>query len=211
MNATSARPERPDFDVCVWCRKYEMTSEWAPFCGEFCYDRHDEDFEANGTKYFEQGTPAITVGSREELELVNRLLANRPDFDAYYLEGAQWAGRRSDCRRRQQGTIVVDEHRRVVATGYIGVAPGEPGCIEGACPRGRLSFDELAAYASYDSGPGECISTHSEANALIHGDSRAMRGATLYTWPGEPCAGCRKLIRAAGIVRVVWPEGEYTP
>lgn len=135
----------------------------------------------------------------------------RPDWDTYYLDGARWAAQRSDCRRRRQGTLIVDTRRRVVAAGYIGVAAGQPGCLSGACPRGLLSFDELAAYASYDSGPGMCISTHSEANAIIYGDYSRMRGATLYTWPGMPCLGCRKLIRAAGIVRVVWPEGEYRP
>jgi dCMP deaminase len=198
-------------ELCVWCRISAMDAAWAPFCSEGCFDAHDADFQENGQAYFDRGTPVITVGSREELELVNRLLENRPAFDAYYLEGAQWAGRRSDCRRRQQGTIIVGDDNRVISTGYIGVAPGEAGCIEGACPRGRLSFDEVAAYASYDEGPGRCISTHSEANALIYGDYSRMRGATLYTWPGEPCTGCRKLIRAAGIVRVVWQEGEYRP
>lgn len=143
---------------------------------------------------------------------VDRLLEQyqRPGWDTYYLDGARWAGMRSDCRRRRQGTIIV-QRKRVISTGYIGVAPGQPGCLEGACPRGLLSFDEVAAYTSYDSGPGECISTHSEANALLFADYSQLAGATLYTWPGMPCLGCRKLIRSSGIIRVVWPDGEWCP
>lgn len=137
-------------------------------------------------------------------------MLSRPSFDAYFLAGAEWAASRSDCRRRQQGTLIV-KNRRVVATGYIGVGPGQPGCLDGHCPRGLLSFDELPAYTSYDEGPGLCISAHSEANALLYGGFAEVFGADMFTWPGLPCLGCRKLIRAAGIARVVWPEGEYVP
>lgn len=128
----------------------------------------------------------------------------RPDWDPYFIAIASTVALRSDCTRRQQGTVIVKD-RRIISTGYIGVAPGRNGCLQGGCPRGLLSTDKLAAYSDYDSGPGMCISTHSEANALIFGDFSQMQGATLYTWPGEPCFNCRKLIQATGIERLVWP------
>jgi dCMP deaminase len=130
----------------------------------------------------------------------------RPPWDTYFLNGARWVSTRSDCRRRQQGTLIVKD-RRVISTGYIGVAPGMDGCLQGACPRGLLGFEDVPAYADYDSGPGRCISTHSEANAIIFGDWTQMQGATLYTWPGKPCTSCSKLIQSSGIARVVWADG----
>lgn len=59
--------------------------------------------------------------------------------------------------------------------------------------------------SSYDTGPGACIAIHAELNCLLRAGRRA-RGAHLYLTE-EPCGGCMKAIKGAGVVRVRWPSG----
>jgi deoxycytidylate deaminase len=46
-----------------------------------------------------------------------------------------------------------------------------------------------------------------EVNALLFA-TRDTKGTTAYI-TDPPCPGCRKALAAAGIIRAVWPEGEY--
>lgn len=57
-------------------------------------------------------------------------------------------------------------------------------------------------------GYSDCRATHAEANALLYADTDDTRGATLYI-TDEPCQGCLKLIRAAGVRRVKTPRSEH--
>lgn len=125
----------------------------------------------------------------------------RPDWDQYFLSIAQTVSTRADCERRKVGAVVVKD-RRIRATGYNGAPAGEPGCVE--CPRRN---SRVAPGSSYDTGPGTCVAIHAEANALLYCDREDLVGATLYLTT-NPCEGCSKLIKAAGVSRVVWPEGE---
>ena len=128
----------------------------------------------------------------------------RPDWDTYFLNIAQAVARRADCSRRQVGAIIV-RRNRIVATGYNGAAAGQPGCgTEGACPRARLSYEQMPAGSSYDTGPGSCIAVHAEANALLYADRDKCEGATIYCTE-DPCGGCQRLIAGAGIDRIVIP------
>ena len=130
---------------------------------------------------------------------------SRPDWDTYYLSIAREVATRADCTRAQHGAVIVDTDHRPVSFGYNGAPSGHPGCLEGACPRGRLSTEQLAHLAGgYDDpdSPGYCISVHAEANAIILAGRDACKGSTIYV-TGQPCHGCTKLIHAAGIERVV--------
>lgn len=128
----------------------------------------------------------------------------RPSWDSYFLAIAAVVATRADCTRRQVGAVIVKAHR-IVATGYNGAPAGMPGCLSGACPRGRLSYDELAHQgASYDN----CLSIHAEANALLYASRDACEGATLYV-TCSPCADCYKLLKGAGIVRMLCPDAEW--
>ncbi|UDG78811.1 deoxycytidylate deaminase [Mycobacterium phage Colbster] len=49
------------------------------------------------------------------------------------------------------------------------------------------------------------MAVHAEANALLYCDREDLIGATLYI-TRAPCDGCRKLIDAAGIVNVIYPQ-----
>jgi dCMP deaminase len=134
----------------------------------------------------------------------------RPPWDLYFLDIVAVVATRADCRRRQVGCVIVDTNRRIISTGYNGAPAGDPGCLSGACPRGLLNYDEVKEFTDYDSGPGKCISLHAEANALLYA-GQSCRGATAYI-TDAPCPTCTKLLKGAGIVRVVHPgcpEGYY--
>ena len=125
---------------------------------------------------------------------------SRPTFDEYFLGIATAVAARADCTRRQVGAVVVKD-RRIVGTGYNGAPAGDPGCV--TCPR-RTSDAEPGS--SYDTGPGQCVAIHAEANALLYTDRTDLVGSTIYA-TCMPCDGCFKLIRGAGVTRVVTPEG----
>lgn len=137
----------------------------------------------------------------------------RPDWDSYFLRMASSVAARADCTRRKVGAVVVMD-RRVVSTGYNGTpSRGQAGCLDGRCPRGRLTHDELPGYSAYD-GPGACIAIHAEDNALRDAQLRVPsfvmdRGAVLYV-TDEPCSQCWALLRGTPTIgAVVWPEGRW--
>lgn len=124
----------------------------------------------------------------------------------------------ADCRRRRVCAIIYDlDDGVVITTGYNGRAAGLPGCASaGACPRGQMSYDQVPAGvngASYaPGGPGECDGVHAEVNACL----RSGRAPRNHRWgmavTDEPCPfTCRPIVKATGIVEVVWPGGLWTP
>jgi dCMP deaminase len=154
----------------------------------------------------------------------------RPGWDLYFLNLADAVSVRADCTRRKVGAVLVDPVTHdLIQTGYNGAPSGEPGCLSaGACPRGRHyelrdSYltrssacacgqlwpcpDAVAPGSSYDTGPGKCISIHAELNCLLRAGLSA-RNATMYI-TDEPCEGCWKSIRGAGVTRVVWWDSSW--
>jgi dCMP deaminase len=113
----------------------------------------------------------------------------KPDWDAYFLDMAEVVGKRSPDKKRQVGCVIVDEHRRVVATGYNGTP---------------ASYDD-SQIDWWDRNIKERIIIHAEANALIYADGPRLRGGTLYC-SYSPCINCAKLIAGAGISKVVFRE-----
>jgi dCMP deaminase len=130
----------------------------------------------------------------------------RPSWDAYFLGVAKAVAARADCRRRAVGAVLVDVGHRIASTGYNGARAGSPGCLEGNCPRGLLSYERVAEFTSYDdpTSPGYCISTHAEVNALLYAKG-PVQGCTVYV-TDPPCPGCTKVLRNAGVHAVVYPE-----
>src|SRR5205823_5210655 len=115
---------------------------------------------------------------------------------------AEAVATRTDCTRDKVGAVILDADHRVIATGYPGVAPAARGCLEGACPRGRLTPEELPHGVPYDTGPGRCISTHAEVNAMLQAGGK-FDGSTIYV-TRQPCVSCMKIISNSGIWRVVY-------
>ena len=167
----------------------------------------------------------------------------RPDRDEWHLDGADWLSAMGDCTRRKVGALIVVD-KRIVGLGYNGTRPGAPGCLDGACPRGRHYQtptqamrnyglvggslvceppvdtcacgndwpcpDAVAPGSSYDTGPGACIGTHAEHNAVDDAKTKGagrMAGGVLYV-SCEPCEGCVRLIRnTTDIEAIIWPDG----
>lgn len=97
----------------------------------------------------------------------------RPGWDAYFMQLASLAAKRSNCMKRRVGCVLVRE-KRVIATGYNGAPRGLKNCNEGGCARcngGSAGGTALDA----------CMCLHAEENALLEaGRERVGAGATLY-------------------------------
>lgn len=122
----------------------------------------------------------------------------RIDKDNYYLNIAKAVAARSTCLRRQYGAVIVADDE-IIATGY---------CREHSTP-----IDEHAA--RHGDQYGTCVAVHAEQNAIISAPRRSMRGATLYlacldeTIDPAPCNICDRMIKNAGITRVVTRAGTF--
>lgn len=157
----------------------------------------------------------------------------RPEWDDYFLGVADSVALRADCTRRRVGAVVVDPiTKHIIATGYNGAAPGQPGCLSnGACPRGRhyknMNYGTLdygyhcggckkpwpcesavPPGSSYDTGPGACISLHAEQNATIRAGVQC-RGAWIYI-TDTPCDACMRFMKGAGYSQITWYGGWWT-
>lgn len=129
-----------------------------------------------------------------------RASVTRPSFDEYFLAIARAVAARADCTRAQHGAVIVKD-QRMVASGYNAAPAGGPSCLAGECPRAQSDVAHLSPDYS------NCIAIHAEANAIAYASGNETRGATLYV-TGKCCDMCFKLVYAAGIARVVYPDGE---
>lgn len=127
----------------------------------------------------------------------------RPNWDEYGIILAQAVATRADCSRRRVGAVILDRDHRVIGTGYNGSVPGGPSCLAGECPRASSG---VAPGSSYDTGPGQCIALHAEQNALLWART-SVKGCVMYI-TDQPCDGCRRMIVAAGIERVIFPASK---
>lgn len=97
----------------------------------------------------------------------------------------------------QIGAVIVDDERRILATGYNGF------------PRGIADTEERLN-SKEDKYPRV---VHAEMNALLSAlyNGVSVKGATLYVWGLPVCADCTKSVIQAGIRRVVITYPEYAP
>ena len=127
--------------------------------------------------------------------------------DEYYLGIALAVAKKSTCLKKQYGAVIV-KNDEIVSTGYNGPVRGEPHCTK--CTKVSCDKDMLE-YSS-------CPACHAEMNCIISASRDEMLGATLYlagyiTYTGEenlnvePCEICLRLIKNAGIDRVVTNNG----
>ena len=126
----------------------------------------------------------------------------RPNWDEYFLLIAQAVSSRGECVRAQVGAVLVRD-KRIISTGYNGVAAGDPSCLDGICPRAQNDVPKGVPY----SGDGACIATHAEDNAIHDAMRRGLPafGARIYLTK-EPCEKCQSLLDAIEIT-AVWPRG----
>ena len=123
----------------------------------------------------------------------------RPDWDEYFMNIAHVVKTRSNCSRRQVGTIIVKD-KKIISTGYCGTPKKIKNCNEGGCER-------CSSSAPSGTQLEKCLCCHAEENSIVfaalHGSE--VNGAEMYTTL-FPCTHCAKLIINAGFSRVVAGE-----
>jgi len=109
-------------------------------------------------------------------------------WDKRFLELAELISSWSKDPSTKVGCVIVNDNRRILATGYNGFPYGVKDTEE------RLTNRDL----KYE------IVVHSEANAVAHAarEGISLKGATAYiNYP--PCCKCSSLLIQAGITRIV--------
>lgn len=132
----------------------------------------------------------------------------RPSIDEYYIEIAKAVSLRSTCLRKHYGAVIVSEGE-IISTGYNNPPRGEAHC--GQCTKCDSGKD-IATFQ-------HCPAVHAEMNALLSCARKNMIGADLYLAGydvklGEPieceawpCEICLRLIKNAGIARIINNKG----
>jgi len=132
----------------------------------------------------------------------------RMSKEEYYLNIAHSVAQRSTCIRAICGAVLV-KNDRIISTGYSGAARGEPNCCDiNICERSRLNIPPGKNYEL-------CKSVHAETNAIINCDIDKS-GSTMYIYferidglkakHGGPCMMCSRIIKNAGISKVIIKE-----
>lgn len=102
---------------------------------------------------------------------------------------------RGTCLRKKVGCVITIDSR-IISTGYVGAARGQPHCTPETC------------------GPDKpCERTiHAEANAIAFAAKAGtpLMGAQLWTTL-SPCMNCAKLIVSSGVTQVVFLEKYRDP
>ena len=125
---------------------------------------------------------------------------SRPSWSEYFMAITKLVAKRSTCKRRGVGAILV-KGKRILATGYNGAPAGLRHCEEVGCLREDSSVPSGERHEL-------CRGLHAEQNVIIqaayHGIS--IVGSTLYC-TNKPCVICSKMIINAGIKKVIYEEG----
>jgi dCMP deaminase len=133
---------------------------------------------------------------------------------------ARLVSTRGTCYRRKVGCVLVDANNRVLATGYNGVASGQPHCnhmnpdqsyatVVGSnaplLPTKDL-YPNLCEGAMAPSGTEltKCKATHAEANALI--SCRNPEDIDTCYCTASPCEQCIRFLLNTSCKRIVFEE-----
>ena len=148
----------------------------------------------------------------------------RPTKDEYYLNIALAVSTRSTCLKRHYGCVLV-KNDEIISTGYNGNPRGMENCCDrGFCERIKVPHNS----GNYDS----CFSVHAEQNAMLSAAREKMIGATAYLAgveysldkdkseryqedvygymevDAEPCPICFRMLKNAGVEKVINRKGE---
>lgn len=181
-------------------------------------DKYPGETEDILKKIREAGEEECKTYSIEQLGGLTPVSNKRLSKDEYYLNIAKAVAMRSTCLKRRYGAVIVKDDE-IIATGYNGNPRGELNCFDiGQCKR---------LNKPHNSGDySDCKSVHAEQNAMISASRKEMIGSTLYlygeqpmticiapashcyqkywvTINAKPCPICERMIKNAGIVRVV--------
>lgn len=109
--------------------------------------------------------------------------------------------KRSTCKRRQVGALIVKD-KRILATGYNGAPMGCKHCDEVGCLREKLNIPSGERHEL-------CRAIHAEQNAIVQAaySGTSVKDGTLYV-TNQPCVLCAKMVINAGIKKIVF-RGDY--
>lgn len=161
-------------------------------------------------KWFEEHcTPELNDRAEICWKEILLSMTTRIDKDTYYLNIARVVAQRSTCLHRQYGAVIVNNDE-IIATGYNGSPRGEVNCCDiGVCYKDSHDFPRDPKASIHGNQYGSCVAVHAEQNAIISAARKDMQGATLYlasldeSITPAPCNFCDRMIKNAGIVRVV--------
>lgn len=113
-------------------------------------------------------------------------MSGQSKWDQRFMELAAVIASFSKDGSTQVGAVIVDAQRRIVSTGFNGLA-------QGVQDRPLWLADRAIKYRTI---------IHAEMNALLFAQ-RDLHGCTLYVHPLPPCAVCASAVIQSGIRRVV--------
>ena len=129
---------------------------------------------------------------------------SRPSWKEYFMDIASLVAKRSTCRRRQVGAIVV-RNKQILATGYNGAPAGLDHCLDIGCLREDLDVPSGERHEL-------CRGLHAEQNVIIQAAYHGVpiKGGTLYC-TNLPCSICAKMLINAGIREIIYHDGYADP
>lgn len=175
--------------------------EWAntdPTKGNLkrCIELSDYTFSNDGSlnELFSQIDHAL-----QELESKSKNVSKRQDYiswDEYFMGVSLLSGRRSKDPSTQVGACIIDEDKKILATGYNGAPRG---IDDEDFPWSREGdfLDTKYAYVC-----------HAELNAILNATKENLKNCTIYV-ALFPCNECAKAIIQSGIKRVVYLSDKY--
>jgi dCMP deaminase len=124
----------------------------------------------------------------------------RPSWDDYFMDITCLVAKRSTCRRRHVGAVLVKD-KRILATGYNGAPSGIPHCLDIGCLREDLEIPSGERHEL-------CRGLHAEQNVIIQAAYHGVciKGAILFC-TNLPCSICSKMLINAGIHDIRYQEG----
>jgi len=127
-------------------------------------------------------------------------MIERPSWQAYFMQMAVLASKRSTCLRRAVGAVLVRDNQ-VISTGYNGSPKHTRHCAETGCLRAQMNVPSGEKHEL-------CRGVHAEQNAIIQAaiNGSSTRGTTLYC-THQPCSICARLIINAEIRTVYIANG----
>lgn len=128
------------------------------------------------------------------------------NWSDYFLEIAKTVAMRSNCIRAQVGAVIVDEHKKIKATGYNGTPSKVISCMEkGSCYRMDNNIPSGTQYET-------CRSIHAEQNAIIQAGDEKCRGSVMYIYGHDfVCILCRRFIVQSRITDVYLKKNDESP
>jgi dCMP deaminase len=124
----------------------------------------------------------------------------RIGWKQYFMDIAFLVSKRSTCKRRAVGAIIVKD-KRILATGYNGAPVKMEHCIDIGCLREERNIPSGQRHEL-------CRGIHAEQNAIIQAAcyGASIKGGEIFC-TNQPCFICAKMIINSKINAVYYKEG----